>query len=400
VTFRFLICLLVILSAQVAVARRSEPDTAQLVASGSEPALAADDSGSVCAVCVGRSSGQLMFTQSTSAALTWAEPIVVAKLEGECSHPDIAAKSNGATYVVWSNALLPKVEGEIMFAHSDDHGKTWSTPVNISNTQTSSTQPALALGPDNSLQVIWREALSDGQVDVVCSSSTDGGQTWSKVEVVTKGSGSVDEPSISVSADGTLHAAWLDSDRTRATKDVYYASKAAGNWTAAVNLSASSKKCDHPRVVCGGKAKTFVAWAENDGQSNNVWCAVSNRRGGFTKIVITDGPGEARDVSLSADSVGKVAVVWSSMNGSGNGGPRGRISRDAFDEISNVMALAKSSSDSRHCAVAVSGRQMVALWEEGEKAQSVLKSFSLNFSDVPTGPATSSEVAIHPHHGY
>jgi len=394
--FRLAVCLCAVLSVEMVAARTGQSDHVQQVATGSEPAVATDAAGVSRAAFVG--GGERAFYVQRSNGV-WTAPISVARADGGCSEPEIAVESSGSVCLVWNDAGMPHASGDVMFSRSSDGGRFWYTPVKVS--VQGAAEPALAIGSDNSLHSVWLTSIAKGKAAVNISSSSDHGNSWSKPEVVAEGSNLMSEPAIAVDGDGTLHVVWIDRDQPGAGKDVHYTSGKVGNWTPTLNLSRTSKESGHPRIVCGGKGKIFVAWSENDEQSYNVWCAAKNRRGGFTKFKIADGPGVAGDAFVSADALGKVAVTWTqSENGKHGGVICARLSRNALDEISNITELAKSSNDPTHCAVTISGNRMVALWEEDDRNGSVLKSTSVSFSDFPTGPATPSEGAIHPHHGY
>jgi len=266
-----------------------------------------------------------------------------------------------------------------------------------SNLDGNSTQPALAMGSDKALHVVWREAKEKGGSQIVHSISTDAGKTWREPDTVSTFSYVASEPTIAVDTRGDLHVAWLDRHEGEAIPDIFYARGSKGTWTAPARRNNSSKNCTSLQIACGNKVSTYIAWCENDGQSKNVWCIATDRRGKSWKINIAEGAGKATDVRVVASgSDDRVAVVWAQSNGAGESKLCARLSRDGFDEISDEIVLANSNEADRHYAVTILGGKLFALWKESDS----IKSATLGFNGIATGPSTVGEMVSHPHHGY
>lgn len=134
---------------------------------------------------------QILLTRSTDDGLTWSKPIEVDR------HPGLPRDDNGALegfdgavgphgelYVVWAG------DNHIQFAVSRNGGKTFSSPRNILATAPIMFQvesvarsngfPQIAIDPrghGKRLYVTWSD-YRNGDVDVFCSTSPDGGRTW------------------------------------------------------------------------------------------------------------------------------------------------------------------------------------------------------------------------------
>ncbi len=140
---------------------------------------------------------QILFTRSTDDGLTWSKPIEVDKHpglprddNGALEGFDGAVGSHGELYVVWAG------DNHIQFAASRNGGKTFSTPRNIIPTAPIMFQvervarsngfPQIAVDPRDRgkrLYVTWSD-YRNGDVDVFCSTSSNGGRTWTPAQRV------------------------------------------------------------------------------------------------------------------------------------------------------------------------------------------------------------------------
>ena len=153
---------------------------------------------------------------------------------------DRSVGTNGRIHLVWLQAGedpplggLAAAANPIMSAHSDDGGRTFSAPVQVSDpARPRVVAPALALGPDHVIHVLYYDLRDDardyqglegprwdGPWSVVLATSVDGGQSFSSV--------AVDEgvvppervmliytmppPTLAVDDKGRLFAAWHDA---------------------------------------------------------------------------------------------------------------------------------------------------------------------------------------------
>ena len=118
---------------------------------------------------------------------------------------DPAAGPKGRIHLVWLEAAtkppsggLPAPPNPIMAAHSDDGGRTFSRPTQVSDTsRPRAVAPSVVLGTDHALHVLYYDLGDDardyaglegptwdGTWSLVLSTSTDGGRTFSEGVVV------------------------------------------------------------------------------------------------------------------------------------------------------------------------------------------------------------------------
>jgi len=117
---------------------------------------------------------------------------------------------------------------DILAMHSTDEGQTWSAPVRIA--QTPSTSPAdpdsgseirslpivsLAIGPTGRAFVVWNEIASPTSSTIHVADSADRGASWSPPRTVARSGGQAFLPSIAAGRDGSLGVLYDDTRNDR-----------------------------------------------------------------------------------------------------------------------------------------------------------------------------------------
>lgn len=92
--------------------------------------------------------------------------------------PAVAVAPDGTLHMLFTDER--NGNDDIYAAHSSDGGQTWSAGVNVSDDVTGSrqTNPAIWIAPDNTVHVVWNDNR-DGLNHIYTARSSDGGQTWS-----------------------------------------------------------------------------------------------------------------------------------------------------------------------------------------------------------------------------
>ncbi len=234
------------------------------IGEGDKPFLAVDPgSGAVDVTWAGfvnRTFLHIFFSRSTDHGSTFSPPFLISEpgvSEGLSSIP--MTGPDGEVYVVWSDILSGISTGVIWFDRSFDDGTTWlSHDVRVADVaQPRFENPAFAnLGlsanaVDRSqgafrgrLYVAWPDGRF-GDADILLSSSTDRGATWSPPirvndDVVGNGADQAG-PWVSVDAQGRLHVTFLDAreDPTGTRYAMYLATSTDGGTTFGPNVRVS-----------------------------------------------------------------------------------------------------------------------------------------------------------------
>ena len=93
----------------------------------------------------------------------------------------VAAASGNIEYVVWWDNTTGNFE--VSFAKSSDGGKTFGSPINISNSADARSVGARMVAQGNNVYIAWMD-LKPGQKQVMFRASNDNGQTFGNPVVV------------------------------------------------------------------------------------------------------------------------------------------------------------------------------------------------------------------------
>jgi hypothetical protein len=109
-----------------------------------------------------------------------------------CPHhgPALAVDRDGAYHLAWFSAGT-RAQG-LLYSHSRDHGRTYSSPHRFGSAETSSHPALLSVGQD--LYVAWKESLPEGVTAIRVLRSQDGGRQWSGPREAGRTTGTSDHP--------------------------------------------------------------------------------------------------------------------------------------------------------------------------------------------------------------
>lgn len=218
---------------------------------------------------LGNSPMGAFLTSSTDRGRTFSPPQMVLGPENYMVRMviDPAEGALGRIHLVWLKTSsrpglggLPAGPNPIVTAHSDDGGRTFSEPVQISDpSRPRAVAPSVALGRDHALYVAYYDLRDDavdyqglegavwpGEWSVVVTASTDGGRHWGAGVVVDDGlvpPGRVmliftmPPPALAADRSGRLFAGWWDS--RNGDPDVFLSRSPDGGrtWAAPLRLN-------------------------------------------------------------------------------------------------------------------------------------------------------------------
>jgi len=170
----------------------------------------------------------------------------------------------GNVYMTWSR-FTGSTSTKIMFVRSLDCGKTWSSPIKISESNSINQGTNIAVDPTNgAVYVAWRRFAATSQPDaIIVSKSTDFGRTFASKDTVQVATISPFDqetlgtlpplgmqfrtnalPSIAVSVDGNnasrIHIVWAQRNSTNQDAQIVVSSSTNGaTWSAPVPVDAS-----------------------------------------------------------------------------------------------------------------------------------------------------------------
>lgn len=402
------IFLSVMLSASISVNASQAVETSD-VSMGARPAIAVSDKGAVFVGFEGyeKSSNvsDIFLSSSLDGGNTWTAPVNVSKTTGASSDPDIVVEHSGAIDLVWSDTKSGDDKADIFFSQSTDGGKTWQTPVDVSNTSATSSAPAIAQSNDQSLNIVWQDTVASEMLPQIYYSymipSKDGGLHWSAAQNVSKTPGAASEPALVGGVDNKLRLVWIDTTSGSARPDVFYRIKEGGAWSAYVNVSHSPRISSFPAIACGKGGHSLVVWRDNSHkvEDPDIWAAVEKKPGHFGKAInISDSRGVSGEPAITADDSGRVAAVWSdSSRNLANFDVVARLSLNNLDEVSATLNLSKSLNNARMPDVAVLNDDAFFVWQEREAGKTFIKFAKTSLKGIATGPSEEVDPSIHTH---
>ncbi len=190
--------------------------------------------------------------------------------------PRIASVNDGQTVLVaWQEILFTGGShgGEILLARSTDGGRSFETPINLSNTTGGASKGRLSperwdngsldlVAAGNRVHVAWTEY--DGKLRV--ASSADGGQHFADpVDVAGSGGRPTRGPALALLEDGRLLLAWTFGEDNSADVQLAVSSDHGQRFE---QLGAAHRRFGHadaPRLAVDGRGQVHLVWAESAG---------------------------------------------------------------------------------------------------------------------------------------
>lgn len=187
---------------------------------------------------------------------------------GYRNNHELTSGPDGTLYVAWLDSRYSSsdsYEVRMLVSRSEDGGRTWSDPVMPDSAATCECcRVALVAAPDGTLYVAWRKILDGGIRDIVMSSSTDGGLTWTAPVLVFEDGWVQDYcpdagPALAVSENGTVHVAWW-TGKEGAAGVKYVRSLDGGNSFSSPILSetADQSAASHVQLATSGNTVHLV----------------------------------------------------------------------------------------------------------------------------------------------
>ena len=117
-------------------------------------------------------------------------------------------------YVVWQESVsksLPEHNYDIFFTKSEDNGKTFGTPINLSNNTEFSERPQIAASK-NGIFIVWAETINPNNKEIMFTKSLDNGKTFSNP--INLSNNSKDSYNQEISAfNENVYVVWQDTDK-------------------------------------------------------------------------------------------------------------------------------------------------------------------------------------------
>ncbi len=246
------------------------------------PSIAVDSGNTLHVVWYGRDSGfvgtderQIKYSRSTnggSSWTTWQNVAPVYGYNGESywqEHPVIYVDGNGVIYVVWEGYDSDhRSHPQAKFIKSTDGGNTWTTWVNIGETPTDNNQsrPTIVVDSTGQIFVICYGYWSSGKQNILFSTSTNGGTSFSSWSAVGVAGFDQRHASAAIDSGNKIHLVWRQENSAGKT-EIRYSKYTSPNWAASVAISPTSGYYQFFPSIANSSGSQYVVLTETTNSS-------------------------------------------------------------------------------------------------------------------------------------
>lgn len=313
-----------------------------------DPSVALDDRGEAAVVWVDQARKDVFFQRFSATGAKRGEPVNVSRSPAVFSWlPRIALSPRGAgkVFVLWQEIIFSGGShgGDILFARSEDGGKTFSRPLNLSNSVAGDGKGRisrdiwhngsldLAVGADDAIYAAWTEY----EGALWFSRSGDDGKRFSPPMRVGGGSDKpARAPSLARGADSAVYLAWTVGEDNAADIRVAASADGGSSFGEPRIVAPSPGYSDAPKLAVDRRGTLHLVYAESSGgpfaPSRIRYTRSSDGARTFEPPREISTPG-AGFPALSVDANRNVYVLWELFRDP-RGYPRGlalAVSRDS-----------------------------------------------------------------------
>lgn len=271
---------------------------------------------------------------------------------GNSSDPSAAVDSRGTIHLVWTDDTPGREHGnpddeEVLYSCKTKTG-VWSEPTNVSRNGNAARFPAIAVGPDDKLHVVWQGWIPGVHWRIFYSEKITGAD-WTAPETLAAVTDCI-TPEIAADDAGNAHVAW---EYGGFHPGINYATRTSvGSWSAQETVHAPDQTTFPYDVslAVDGQRNVYLAWSQDSAlTSMNVFYAMKPANGSWThpeNISRTDSAWST--VWVGADRLGTAQFVWPDrihpLN-SPNILHRSRLSDGTWTPIDTPCTLVKTMLD-------------------------------------------------------
>ena len=220
------------------------------------------------------SCADIFYRHSTDGGKSWSAPINLSNSFAGSVKPQVHVGSGGNVYVTWEEGEDWYVhEGypvASMYAHSPDGGNTWAEPTVFSSPLGAPQQITLGVGQGSNLIVVWRLPEEEDSL-YYYQLSTDNGAAWSEPEpipgVIAKPWEAFSLDAYHAATDSAGHAHLLVLGRFSALEEdlgLIHLVWNGSEWSSPIRIYASSDPPEWPRIDVGAGNQVYATWFTRD----------------------------------------------------------------------------------------------------------------------------------------
>jgi hypothetical protein len=249
----------------------------------------------------------------------------------------------------WLTAALMCAVG-VLATGTAQAAPTWLAPFDVSAPDGQAGEVGAAMAADGTVWAAWSTSDAEGNGALALATRPPGGPP-AKLGPIAAG-GAPAHPSLTVAADGTLVAGWLDIDPNTGDTLVRVGRRAGDGSVPAVTLA--REDAADLEVASGASGVVAAAWSAGGEGSGTIHVRISRDNGvgwGPVRTLSTDN--DATDPGVAVAPDGTVVVAWARLDDDG----AGRIKLASIfpnDAVSGVAVVSPAGDDAGEPAVAAS----------------------------------------------
>jgi len=238
-----------------------------------DPTVAIDERGAIAVAWVDQARKDVFFQRFSAAGRPLGEPRNVSRSPKVFSWLPRIALDKQSVFVLWQEIIFSGGShgGDILFARSEDGGRNFSEPLNLSRSVAGDGKGRinkdlwhngsldLAVGDDGALYAAWTEY--EGALWL--RRSTDGGKTFSDLLRINDAK-PARGPALALGAKGIVYLAWTVGDDAAADIRVAKSVNAAAAFSAPVIVERSKGYSDAPKLAVDARGTLHLVYAESE----------------------------------------------------------------------------------------------------------------------------------------
>ena len=230
----------------------------------------------------------------------------------------IAAFENNV-YVVWQESVtesLPEHNYDIFFVRSEDKGKTFEMPINLSNNIEFSERPQIAASR-NGIFIVWTDTIDTNKKKIIFTKSIDNGKTF--INPVTLSNNSKNSSNVEISAfNENVYIVWQEqgyNNTGEGNDSIIFKSSIdnGNNFNDPIELTANTSDA-FPKINSYGN-NVYIVWNNEHKKNNGLFFVQSSDKGNnFRKILKLSDDGNSGESQLTVNK-NEILVVWGGFLG-------------------------------------------------------------------------------------
>jgi hypothetical protein len=252
---------------------------------------------------------ELYYKKSTDGGTTWGAGKRLTWTPGYSIYPSIAIDSSNHIHVVW-NCDSAAVNDDLYYKKSTDGGATWSPTKRLTMSSGFSLHPIIAIDSNDVIYVVFYDD-SEGNDEIYCLRSKDGGQKWLKNKRITWNAGNSRDPAIIIDSTDRIHLAW--GDETPGNYEVFYkmSTDYGATWVNNKRLTWNLAYSGEPDIALDSGNGIHIVFSDSTFGNAEIFYKKSLDGGiSWSGKRLTWNAGTSSNQVIAVDSNAYIHVVW------------------------------------------------------------------------------------------